>query len=406
MYRTTFEIIDGKILGYDSTRRLYKISTGDGGTINGCRYVGGAINNNGARMVAELTPGLYVLVVLRYTASVATGNASAPDAFILGGIESYTETGKLGDSKEKPVLESGDQGLIDKYGRRILMRSNGVIEIVAAPLAQIVLDPIKKKITTRAKSYNSQRDNASFMRWTPHPDSVDDFKNSLFHMGITGDGSPEKLFPDIEILAGSLQDLDPDVYMADTAFPVDPGSRLAARVSHPDAEKRTDVLIQAGSLAEGEIVRADFKRDGGVEGVFRLGDMKDDEDSDMTGEFVINNVRVRTYADGRFRVYNDGSEIEATNEGRVNIFCAESYLGSKSESPESAGAGEKHLAIAEVVKDFMEQLIDAIENAQWQTTGPGAPTAPKGLLSMPAFEAIKARLDDLISDKHSFDGAK
>lgn len=374
----------GKILEFNSKLRTYTVSTDEGRQIPGCRKIGDVVNNTGGRKVAEIEKDTEVLLVLKTNAWI-----DAPDAFILGTFESYGASGKIGTDNEKEEQVAGTQGFIGNHGRAILLYPDGTIELKASEWCNIMLDPNDHSFSAFFQKFALQKDRTNFIKWIMHPDSKD-LKDALLHLGFSGTNSLSKTIPDIEILIGALANLDQKEYMHDEDFDIDPGAKLAMRITNPDVDKKTSVYYQVGDLQDGSIVHTQIKREDGVSAEIKIGDMEED----LVASIKINNAYINVFSDGRYSISNDNTEIEATNEGTVNIVCKDSSLGTKK--------ADNHIAIAEEVVNVLGDLIDAINLSTYMTVASGMPTKP-GPLNTLVFTNIKGRLNKIISKSHSMD---
>lgn len=405
------ELMFGKIKSYDSDRRLYVVFTDDGRILHNCRKVGDITSNTGARKVAELQPDVSVLLALQWSGEFGT---NAPEGYILGGVETYG-SGGLGTEVNKEAQLSGAQGFIDRYNRKILLHPDGVIEMRSGAWCQFVMDPDDNSITGFFQNIKINKDRTNYFRWIIHPES-DDLKDAVMQACISGKDSLSKIIPDVEILAGALYKLKTEDFFHTDEFKIDPGAKVAIRISNPDGSQRTDFFQQIGSMKDGAVVDTKIvhaggieigikagnmtdggifsikaEREGGVTALFKMGDMEED----LTGLIRINNVDIRTYKDGRYQVINDNTEVEGTNEGELNLVCLKSNLGTK-----EAG---KHVALAEDVIELIDSFIKAVLGSTYMVASPGAPTAPPGPINMPAFKAVQAQLNKIKSTVHTID---
>lgn len=405
------ELMFGKIKSYDNDRRLYTVFTDDGRMLHNCRKVGDITSNTGARKVAELQPDTAVLLVLQWNGDFSV---NAPEGYILGGIETYG-SGGLGTEVEKEAQLSGAQGFIDRYNRRILLHPDGVIELRSSAWCQFAMDPNDNSITGFFQNIRMNKDRTNYFRWIIHPES-DNLRDAVMQVCITGKNSLAKEIPDIEMLAGALYKLKTEDFFHTDEFTIDPGAKVAIRISNPDNQERTDffqqigsmkdgsvvdtkivhaggveIRIKAGNMIDGEILSIKAEREGGVKALFQMGNMEED----LTGLIRINNVDIRTYKDGRYQIINDNTEIEGTNEGELSFVCLKSNLGTK-----EAG---KHVALAEDVIELLDSFINAVLGSAYMVASPGAPTAPLGPINMPAFKSIQAQLNKIKSTIHTID---
>lgn len=368
----------GKILGYDTKKRTYSVVTDDGRFISDCRKIGDIVNNTGSRKVAEIEKETEVLILLKNRPAI-----DAPDGYILGAFESYRSGGEIGTDNEKEPQVAGAQGFIGNHGRRVLLYPDGTIELKAGEWCNIMLNPEDNSISSFFRNSISIKDRSNFIKWLVHPKSGDT-KNSLMHIGISGVDSVSKKIPDIEIFAGALIDLDIK------GFDIDPGAKLAVRITNPDGDKETNVYYQVGDMEDGSIVSTKIKRVDGIDAEIKLGDMK----NDVAAMIRINGTLISVLSDGGYSIVNEKTEIEATNDGIINIVCESSNLGTKD--------AKNHIAIAEEVVVIVEDLIDAIQTSTYMTLAPGSPTKP-GPINAVVFTAIKNRLKNIISKSHSMD---
>lgn len=379
----TLALVFGKVIQFDPAKRTYEVSTADGRQITGVRKIGDVVNNTGGRKVAEIEKETEVLLVLKFQKMI-----DAPDAFILGAFESFGAGGKMGTTNEKEAQIAGMQGFLGKHGRRLLLYPDGTIEFKAGEWCNIMLDPSDNEISSFFQKLKLRKDRTNFIEWDMHPDS-EDMKDALLHIGFTGKDSMIKEFPDIEILAGALVDLDPEEYIH-SDFDIDPGAKLAMRITNSDGKKQTDVFHQIGDLGDGSILYTQIKKEGGINAEVKIGDMEED----LAASLKINEAYINIFNDGRYVIVNDKTEIEATNDGIVNIVCEKSNLGQKD--------AKNHIAIAEEVIDILTDLIAAIQKSTYLTVAPGSPTKP-GPINAPEFTIVKNKLKKIISKSHSMD---
>jgi hypothetical protein len=184
-------------------------------------------------------------------------------------------------------------------------------------------------------------------------------------------------------------DLDPEKYLHSDHV-VDPGAKFAMRITNPDGDKATSVFHQMGNMKDGSILHTQVTKEDGIDAEIKIGDME----KELAASFRINKATVHIFSDGRYSIQNDKTEVEATNDGIVNIVCESSYLGTKK--------AKNHIAIAEQVVDLLGQLIDALQLSTYMTVAPGSPTKP-GPLNAPVFTAIKQKLTNIISKSHAMD---
>lgn len=373
-----------KVYEFDRHNRTYTISTEDGRLISGCRKIGDVVNNTGGRKVAEIEKETEVLIILKSRAWV-----DAPDAYILGAFESFGDNGKYGTKSEKEHQTEGSQGFIANHGRRLLLYPDGTIELKAGAWCNTMYNPKDNSISTFFQKLIMTKDRTNFINWFMHPDS-EDMSDALLQIGISGKNSLSKDYPDIEILAGALMNLKTEDFMHDKDFVIDDGAKLAVRITNPDGDKKTSVYYQVGDLQDGSIVHTQIKREGGVNAEIKIGDM----DKDLTAMFRVNNAVISVFKDGRYSIVNDKTEIEATNDGTINIVCENSSLGVKK--------AENHIAIAEEVVDVLGDLLLAIQKSTYLTVSPGSPTKP-GPINAAEFLAVKNKLKKIISKSHSMD---
>lgn len=369
-------------MAYDAVKRTYSVTTDDGRFILDCRKIGDVVGNTGNRQVAEIEEETEVLVLLKNKPSI-----DAPDCYILGAYESFGGGTKYGSDSEKEPQVLGAMGFIGVHGRRLLLYPDGTIELESSKWCNILLDPKTNTISSFFQNSKQIKDRTNFINWIIHPDS-EDMKNALMHIGISGVDSISKEIPDIEILAGALMDLDPEKYMLTEE--IDPGAKLAMRITNPDGDKETKFYQQIGDLKDGSVVHTKISREDGVDAEIKIGDM----DENISARFKINNVDVKVFNDGKYSITNDKTEIESTNEGTVNIVCKKSNLGTKD--------AKNHIAIAEQVVELMGELIDAINTSTYYTIAPGSPTKP-GPIELQEFLAIKLKLKNIISESHFMD---
>jgi len=398
------EMCFGKIVGYDPEKRLYVVSTEDGRKITGCRKVGDITSNTGGRKVGELENQVFVLLVLRYNEY----NVDAPEGFIIGGIETYSSK-DLGTEVEKESQDIGVQGFINRLNRRILLYPDGTIELRAGAMCEITLDPEDRSLTAVFQNTTFHQSMSNYLRWIIHPES-EDLKDTVFQLGISGQNALSKEIPDIEILAGALYRLNENFLHSDN-FKIDPGAKVAIRITDPDVDKQVDVFHQIGTLEDGDIVKTTVSKKDSIEATTGIGDNKDGSiihshlerengvsadiaignmSNKLVGKIYINDFKIQIYEDGKFNILNPKSEIEGDSDGTLNVICKKFSIGSRN--------AINHIATLEDIKTLLDALINAISLASYVMPSPVGITTPAPV-NMPQFTAIQTQLQIMMKSK-------
>ena len=409
MSKEITELCFGKIIGYDTEKRLYTVSTEDGRRIVGCRKVGDITSNTGGRKVGELENQVLVLLVLRYNEY----NVDAPEGFIIGGIETYGSK-NLGTDVKKEPQPVGVQGFINRLDRRMLLYPNGMIELRAGAMCEVTLDPEDRSLTATFQNTTFHQSMSNYLRWIVHPES-EDLKDTVLQLCISGQDALSKEVPDIEFLAGALYRLDEDFLHSDK-FSLDPGAKIAIRITNPDVDKQVDVFHQVGNLEDGDIVKTTIRKKDSVETTIGIGDNKDGSivhshlkkkdgvnadiaignmNGGLVGKVHIDDFKIQIYEDGKFNISNPKSEIEGDSDGTINVVCNKFSIGSRS--------GSNHIATMEDVQTLLDLLINAISAATYIMPSPVGMTTPTPV-NMAQFTAIQTQLKLMIKKKiHTID---
>jgi len=416
MIKTPIELISGKVEGYDSKNRVYKVSTIDGRQIEGCRKVGDAVNNTGGRKIQEIEKDTEVLLAMQFMDS----SFQYVEAFIVGAFE--TRNGSvMGTTKKRDPYLEGTQGFAQPGNRRMLIHPDGRIELRANPWCSVLMDPKDNSIKQFFQRLSLTKDPSNSIDWYFHPDSEDQ-ADALLHVGITGQDSLLMDYPDIEFLAGSLWGLSEQDFMkamSHYGFAVDPGAVLAMRLSkqheaHGEEAADTHTFLQFGDLTTGEILDLLVERRESMQARVKLGEFG--EERTQTGLIQLgdgeNDVIIETFKDGRYKISNTNSHIEVSGDGTIDAVAAggsaavhldkngEAIVTSPSIKIGSANA-EEPMVLGAVLAEVLGKMITMITDHDHGTpSGPSLP-ANSGQLSVPLFEANTPDLDTIKSVNHT-----
>ena len=415
MKQAPIELIVGKVQGFDPNLRTYKVTTSDGREIIGCRKVGDAIDNFGGRSIGEILPETEVMLALLFKDS----GFDLAEGFILGGFETRSSNG-MGTAAAKDVLPEGTQGFTARDGRRILLYSDGRIELRAAPWCQMQFDPKDKSITQFFQKLNSQKDPNNFVRWFFHPESKD-LKDALMHIAITGDNSITGAWPDIELFAGALWGLQDQDYMdamKEYGFEIDKGAILAMRATKQNVENETGkpdthMFFQLGDLSTGEILDLLIERRDKMKARIKIGEFG--EESQLASIEIgdgENDVAIQIYKDGRFKISNANSHIEATGDGSIDAVAAggaaslhldkegEAVVTSTGLKIGSDGATEPQV-LGNTLEGILNQIIGLIKDHD-HNTGMGPSTAASlGPVSISTVFSVPVDVASIKSENHT-----
>ncbi len=385
------EIEQGIVQSYNIDTRSYTVSGRLGVIYSNVRMLGGVVDNINTRIENIISNSTEVfLLVVREKCSKFDGNAGTVSrVFILGGFESLGSEEGLGTKFAKSKYPQGVLGFVTKGGARIIAYPTGDVEVSVSSWCKIMLDSDKRKISGIFQQMLLQKDVNNYIKWDFQPET-EDFANSVFKVGISGKGSGGRPFPEIEMIAGHME----DTTWKEDGVELDNNSNIAIKVS-PD--KNSQILSQIGNFEDGKVLKSVITKNEELIkasiGEFETSDLSGESDIAIS-EIDYGESKIQVFKGGRILLGGKDAQYEIIPSGEVNTICKTSTLGDR--------AASKHQTIAEEVKSLFAEIIDVLVT-------PGSFAVVQAAVMMnPATKAkliaTKSTLNKIFSKKHKING--